>query len=214
MSGGGPTPSNKYQLNIFLTMLVQGNTSTFICMGADLARRLAITSSFSFAALHIRAGITQKGLWRVWPCPCTMSLLPPSTTPYGSAFEVSAWSCTERRGLPGLPASPDRSYLLRRHIHVVYTRSTTPRSYSASPPGPSQFRVQGLKKGAAWPGLLMGVEEDTKNRRVTAELLLTSLFIDLWFCSSVTLLWFLFIDQWQTTDFGFWVPRHKCDIWI
>lgn len=107
MSGGGPTPSNKYQLNIFLTMLVQGNTSTFICMGADLARRLAITSSFSFAALHIRAGITQKGLWRVWPCPCTMSLLPPSTTPYGSAFEVSAWSCTERRGLPGLPASPD-----------------------------------------------------------------------------------------------------------
>lgn len=88
-------------------MLVQGNTSTFICMGADLARRSTITSSASSAAPHIRAGISQRGLWRVWSSPHSLSSLLPSTTPFGTAFDVSAWSCAERCGLLGLPASPD-----------------------------------------------------------------------------------------------------------
>lgn len=84
---------------------MQGNTSTFICMGADLARRPAITSSFSFAAPHIRAGITQRGLWRVWPSPRALFFPPP--LPSSTAFDVSAWSRAERRGLQGLTASSD-----------------------------------------------------------------------------------------------------------
>lgn len=91
--------------SIFLNLLVQGNTSTFICMGADLARRAAITSSFSFAAPHIRDGITQRGLWRVWPSP--LALFSPPPNPFSAAFDVSAWSRTERRGLPGLTTSSD-----------------------------------------------------------------------------------------------------------
>lgn len=42
-------------------------------MGADLAPRPAITSSFSFAALHIGTGISHRGLWRVWPSSLSLS---------------------------------------------------------------------------------------------------------------------------------------------
>lgn len=59
--------------SIFLTVLVQGNTSIFICMGADLARGPAIASSLGFVATHIRPGISQRGLWRVWPSPRSLS---------------------------------------------------------------------------------------------------------------------------------------------
>lgn len=47
---------------------------------------------------------------------------------------------------------------------MVYTRSTTPGSYSPNPAGPSLIRVQGLERDAAWPELPTGVEgKDRRN---------------------------------------------------
>lgn len=141
------------------------NTSTFICMGVDLTWRPAITSSFRFAAPHINAGISHRGLWRVWPSLCSFfshSLFPRSASlqpppPFGSAFDVSTRNCAEHRGLPGLPASTDT--ICSGSAFMWFTPAARlPASYSASHTGPSLFRVQESEQAAAavaaaaWPG--------------------------------------------------------------
>ena len=130
---------------------MQGNTSTFICMGADLARRPAVTSSFSFAAPHIRAGITQRSLWRVWPSPHALSssLLPSTATPPSALPLMLARGAAP--SVAASQASPPCLILSAQAAHSCGLH-TTPSSYSPSPAGPSLIRVQGLERAWAADG--------------------------------------------------------------
>lgn len=147
---------------------MQGNTSIFICMGADLARGPAIASSLGFVATHIRPGISQRGLWRVWPGPRSLSssLRPPLHPHLRTAFDVSTRCCAERRGLP---ASPDP--ICSGGTFMWFTPAAwlpaAIRPAPQAPPWSAPFRVQGLDRAAAWPELPAGIEEkkQKKNRR-------------------------------------------------
>ena len=131
-------------------------------MGADLARRPAVTSSFSFAAPHIRAGITQRSLWRVWPSPHALSssLLPSTATPPSALPLMLARGAAP--SVAASQASPPCLILSAQAAHSCGLH-TTPSSYSPSPAGPSLIRVQGLERDTAWPELPTGVKG--KDRR-------------------------------------------------
>lgn len=116
---------------------VRGNTSTFIYMGVDSARRPAVTSPPIFAVLHIRRGNTEKPLKRlVQPSRSSCLRRSPSALP----LMLRVWSRAARHSLPGLAALSD--LICSGGTFMWFTPA-------APPPSPSQIRVQGLSVDAA-----------------------------------------------------------------
>lgn len=146
--------------SIFLTVLVQGNTSIFICMGADLARGPAIASSLGFVATHIRPGISQRGLWRVWPSPRSLSssLRLPSTPTSALPLMLARGAAPS---IVASQASPDP--ICSGGTFMWFTPAAwLPAAIHPAPQAPpwsALFRVQGLDRAAAWPELPAGIEE-------------------------------------------------------